>query len=305
MENNPDKETLLARWLADDLTPEERKAIGQDKSFEALKAVTEDISSWQLPAMDIDKGLQRLRAAQTKEEKKTVQLQSFGHAMRIAAAVTLLIVGYVGWQLYFSGDQVYETGIAQRLDIELPDESMVALDAGSRLSYDPSDWDNSRSLVLHGEAYFDVAKGSKFSVETSAGTVTVLGTQFNVRHFPGILAVTCFEGSVQVVSDDESIVLKPSDGVVFDEGEMSTFITDNALPDWQQGYTRFSRSNLIRVVKELERRFKARINLPVKYHDLKYSGAVPFTSLEEALQSVFVPMELEYRIDNDGNVSIL
>ncbi len=305
MENNPDKETLLARWLADDLTPAEREAIGEDKSFEALKAVTDDISSWRLPAMDLDSGLERLKEDRAREEKKTVQLQPFGYAMRVAAAVTLLIVGYVGWQFYFNGDQVYDTGIAQRLEVTLPDQSVAVLDARTRLSYDASNWDNERKLTLHGQAYFDVEKGSKFSVETSAGTITVLGTEFNVRQFGHELTVVCYEGNVRVKSSNQEIILKPSEGVAFDGGTMESFVTDDALPDWQQGYTRFAQTDLIRVVKELQRRFETKISLPEKYYDLKYSGAVPFTSLEEALQSVFVPMELEYQINEDGNVDIL
>lgn len=305
MENNPDKETLLARWLADDLTPEERKSIGEDKSFEALKAVTEDIGSWQLPAMDVDKGLERLRAEQAKEEMKTVQLQPFGYAMRIAAAITLLIVGYVGWQFYFNAEKVYSTGIAGSLEVVLPDESIAYMDAESLLKFDPSSWDKDRKLELIGQAYFDVTKGSTFTVVTNAGSVTVLGTEFNVRHFRDHLTVTCYEGSVQVQSGNENIVLKPSQGVSFDQGLMTRYGTDETQPDWQQGYTRFSQTELIRVVTEIQRRFETKINLPDEYHRLKYSGAVPFTSLEEALQSVFVPMELEYQIDEDGNVNIL
>ena len=43
-------------------------------------------------------------------------------------------------------------------------------------------WKNERSVNLDGEGFFKVAKGSKFDVETSAGTVSVVGTQFNVKN---------------------------------------------------------------------------------------------------------------------------
>lgn len=304
MTNDPNQETLLARWLADNLTPAEREAIAEDKSIEALRIVTEDISSWKLPAMDVDQGLARLKAALGREVKETVQLQPFGYAMRIAAAVTLLIIGYLGWQFFFNAEKVYETGIAERMDIELPDKSLVTLDANTRLSFDASGWDDIRLLTMQGQAFFDVEKGGQFSVVTKVGTVTVLGTEFNVKQFDSDLTVVCYEGSVKVESPTGQVILKPTEGVSFEDDTIKTFVTDETLPDWQQGFTRFSQTSLIQVMKELERRFDARIQLPNKYNNLRYSGAVPFTSLEDALQAVCLPMELENQIGDDGNVSI-
>jgi transmembrane sensor len=42
------------------------------------------------------------------------------------------------------------------------------------------DWSKERTLSLEGEAFFEVQKGSKFSVVTSDGIVEVLGTSFDV-----------------------------------------------------------------------------------------------------------------------------
>ncbi len=304
MENDPNKETLLARWLSGDLSSEEQKELAEDKSLDALKVVTDDISNWQLPPMDLNNGLKKLKAELSDEETKTVSIQPFGYVMRIAAAVTLLVVGYIGWQYYFDGAQKFRTGIAERLDVTLPDQSLAMLDARSVISYDESSWEKERKLNLKGQAYFDVTKGSTFTVETNAGSVTVLGTEFNVKHYRGTLAVTCYEGSVRVESGNDQVILEPSEGVSFIDGEMNRYETDDTQPDWQQGYTRFSGALLIRVVAELKRRFEAEIKLPEKYHGLKYTGAVPFTSLEEALQSVFVPMELDYEIGDNGIVTV-
>jgi len=57
----------------------------------------------------------------------------------------------------------------------------VVLNSKSTISFNKTDWKNNRQLTLDGEAYFKVEKGSTFTVNTNNGSVTVLGTQFNVN----------------------------------------------------------------------------------------------------------------------------
>lgn len=61
----------------------------------------------------------------------------------------------------------------------LPDGSVVRLNSVSRLSYKPLGWYFSRSAELSGEAFFEVEKGSKFTIYSMLGSTSVLGTSFN------------------------------------------------------------------------------------------------------------------------------
>lgn len=76
-----------------------------------------------------------------------------------AAAIALLCVTWVFWPKQVSENIVYKTGYGETQNIELPDGSMVLLNANSRLTWE-SNWKNTmeRQTTLDGEAFFDVAK---------------------------------------------------------------------------------------------------------------------------------------------------
>ncbi len=119
--------------------------------------------------------------------------------------------------------------IAEKTAVELPDLSQVKLNAQSRLTFNKKSWNKKREVVLDGEAYFKVAKGSKFSVITKDGTVTVLGTQFNVKHRDNYFEVVCFEGSVGVEYKESSVTLKPGYSFLIIDGNQFAKDKDTRL----------------------------------------------------------------------------
>ena len=82
----------------------------------------------------------------------------------------------------------------------LADRTKVWVNADSKLKYPVSFQGTLREVFLEGEAYFEVAKDSRhpFIVHTSRGTVKVLGTGFNVRHYreEARVVTTLVEGEV-------------------------------------------------------------------------------------------------------------
>lgn len=73
-----------------------------------------------------------------------------------------------------------------RSQINLPDGSMVWINAGTSLHF-PEDFNQGhREVWLEGEAYFDVQckKGMEFLVHTHTETISVIGTAFNVKAYP-------------------------------------------------------------------------------------------------------------------------
>ncbi|WP_339739781.1 FecR family protein [uncultured Sunxiuqinia sp.] len=71
--------------------------------------------------------------------------------------------------------------------LRLPDLSRVVLSQNSAASYPKYWW--KREVKLTGEAYFEVEKGNKFTVETKNGQVEVLGTRFLVSEQDNQLTV--------------------------------------------------------------------------------------------------------------------
>jgi len=99
----------------------------------------------------------------------------------------------------------YQTAAGQQRVVNLADGSIVELGAGSSVSVTYSD--ENRSLVLdRGEAIFTVAKNPKrpFIVRAGQGSVTAIGTVFNVRKSAANVEVRVLEGTVAVRPIDDT-----------------------------------------------------------------------------------------------------
>jgi len=121
---------------------------------------------------------------------------------RVAAAGTalaLLCAFTAFWVVPLARDTAtIGVAAAQRQTVALPDGSHAELNAQTRIH---TDFRYGRRFVRldQGEAFFSVARdpAHPFRVETAAGTVRVVGTQFNVRIEDGHqIEVTLLQGSV-------------------------------------------------------------------------------------------------------------
>jgi ferric-dicitrate binding protein FerR (iron transport regulator) len=107
-------------------------------------------------------------------------------------------------------------------EISLPDGSTVWLNENSSLEYPSIFNENSRSVQLTGEAFFDVAKNpsAPFTVQTPKIKVEVLGTSFNVDSHSEAdkIEVEVASGKVKVQpnSSDKYVELLKGDKAVFD-----------------------------------------------------------------------------------------
>lgn len=113
--------------------------------------------------------------------------------------------------------------------IELPDSSVVILNSGSTLSYPDKFETESRSVILKGEAFFEVKKNAHrpFYVKTKDVTIRVLGTKFNVKSYPdeNTSETTLVSGSVEILQNNDKnvkrnnniapIFLKPNQKAIF------------------------------------------------------------------------------------------
>lgn len=119
------------------------------------------------------------------------------------AAAAAVAVAWVGWWRPLSAPQpfmqvaVTEVGESRRLD--LPDGSVLLLNTDSvvTVNYQAA---NRRVRLLHGEAFFTVAKDPSrpFWVEVGSVSVRAVGTAFNVRFGTDTVEVLVTEGKVNV-----------------------------------------------------------------------------------------------------------
>ncbi|UWX55627.1 FecR family protein [Maribacter litopenaei] len=144
------------------------------------------------------------------------------------------------------------------------DNSEILLNAESTLSYNEKNWDSNRAIKLEGEAYFKVAKGKKFTVTTSQGTISVLGTQFNVENRNGFFEVTCYEGLVSVIFNNEEFKLPAGNSAIAVNGQLKrSQVEINGQPSWVNKESSFKSLPLKYVLAELQRQYNWRLHLKV------------------------------------------
>jgi transmembrane sensor len=114
-----------------------------------------------------------------------------------------------------------------KTNVVLPDGTTVKLNAGSKLTYDKNYGNTIREVNLTGEAFFDVVKNKEkpFIIHTKKIDITVLGTTFNVKSYPGEKTETSLlRGSIEVIFKDklsEKIILKPNEKLIVADDELS------------------------------------------------------------------------------------
>jgi transmembrane sensor len=119
---------------------------------------------------------------------------------------------------------VIEVPLGAKSSIVLPDGSKVWLNAGTQLTYDENYGKKTRTLLLTGEAYFDVAhdKRHPFIVNASGLKIRALGTRFNVKAYPEEPSVmtTLEEGKIDIQIMENrggagNIVLLPNEKFIY------------------------------------------------------------------------------------------
>ena len=178
----------------------------------------------------------------------------------VAASLLVLVTAGLSWWFYVnSGSISYSTNYGERQQIELPDGSKVEMNANSELTWNKN-WKRTgvRSVVLNGEAYFDVVKNRarQFQVNTGETIVKVLGTSFNVSNRRGDTEVYLNEGKVQLALPDElEITLSPGEKIRYDVNDKIVSKTKNetlhSAASWKTGVISFQKVLLKEIITEL------------------------------------------------------
>jgi len=285
----------LAKWLEGKMTESERNAFEKTAEFAAYEKIKNYSAQLKTPDFDSDLMFEKIIR---RPKAKPVVFMKTNWFLRIAA---ILIIG-IG--LFFTYERFSETSVltpnGKTMAFELPDDSEVILNSGSEIAYKKSGWNKNRSLQLNGEAFFKVAKGATFEVQTTLGTVTVVGTQFNVKVRDQRFEVTCFEGKVRVQNASENILITKGKRVTFESGNKINSVAVRTLkPEWLQHELAFNTDKLAAVIAELERNYDISIEAQNLNLDEKFTGTIPSDNLELALQIVSSVYRLEYIKNNN------
>lgn len=307
------EDLLLHKWMQGTLSEEELSQFQGRPEYESLRKIKENTDTWAPPAADFEAMLQNILSTSKENNSPKGRVLPFNRrwfSVGIAAAITLLFL-VIFWP-NSDTTRTYTAAIGSGvLEGTLPDGSTFSLNAGSTLEVDQENWETERRLLLDGEAFFEVEKGNTFSVNTSKGIVSVLGTKFNVRDREQTLEVTCQEGKVQVSSLEDEIIqiLTPGQGLRIEEsGRISALdIVDQQSPVWTSGISSFKDVALEVVLAELERQYGVTFESGTIETKTRLTCNFTHTDLTKALATSLSPLGIEYELQgktivlNDGN----
>jgi len=153
---------------------------------------------------------------------------------------------------------------------ELPDNSVVWLNSGSKLRCPNIFKGERREVDLQGEAFFEVQSDEKhpFYVNTPSGVqVYVYGTRFNVCAYDNedYVETVLESGRVNIFIPkyETSVALKPGEHLLYDKKALQFVKSEVDVSEkvaWKDGKLIFRNSSLEEVLKRLSRHFNVDIH---------------------------------------------
>lgn len=293
------QEDYLAKWLNNELTDEELLEFKKSKAYETYQKIKDNTESMESPDFDVDQAWNDLESQRQKKEPKVITLSPFKAFLRVAAVAAIVLGGAIAY--LNSLDTAITTQYAESQEIMLPDSSEIRLNAESQISYDEKNWDDERTVSLQGEAFFKVAKGKTFTVSTNQGTITVLGTQFNVTNRQGFFEVSCFEGLVSVIYDGQEMKLPAGNSIIVVDGKLAKGkAVVNGQPSWLQNESSFQSIPLKYVLAEFQRQHNIKVNSDGIDTAVLFTGSFSNTDADLALKSISVPLQITFTLEGNN-----
>lgn len=187
--------------------------------------------------------------------------------------------------------------------LELPDGSLVWLNATSSIHFPTSFVGKERRVEITGEAYFEVAKNRDmpFLVTVNGAEVQVLGTHFNVNAYSDEdnVKTTLLEGSVKFVSGASTNMLTPGQQSQL-AGNGLTKVVSNVDVDevvaWKNGMFDFENAGIETVMRQLSRWYDVEIEYKGKADDLFIAEMRRNIKLSDALKALELTGKVKFEI---------
>lgn len=260
-----------------------------------------------------------------------------------AAAVLVVVTGLFAFGKLFNKDgkkklasrEMNEVSTRQgsKSKVQLPDGSIVWLNAGSKLTYNKEYGQQIREVTLTGEGYFDVMKMKEkpFIIHTSNIDIKVLGTVFNVRAYPEDkqTETSLIRGSIEVTiknRPDNKIVLRPNDKLVVENELLKqveakkivnvspAYSVNKLIPNpadsavletqWIDNKLVFRDESFAEVAVRMERWYDVNIEIKdTQLQQMRMSGNFEKETIDQALEAlkIFIP----FRHEQTGNKIII
>lgn len=197
------------------------------------------------------------------------------------------------------------TKAGKRSRVDLSDGSVIWLNSGSSISFNNRYNKKNREIILNGEAFFEVTKGSMpFFVKTGKLRTKVLGTTFNIQAYPSSknIEVALLTGKIWLNTGKQNAVLVPNQSVVFDRlSEKLGPVKDEQTSGraaWKDGTFVFNDTPLDEVFQRLQRAYDLDFDIQGKrIRNLKFNGKFNMNEpAEEIIKSICKLIDAKYTL---------
>ncbi|NVJ64818.1 MAG: FecR domain-containing protein [Flavobacteriaceae bacterium] len=295
------------KWLEGTISSEQaRELSGEGAQFESLEKFISRVKNLDAPhGVSKEEAWQKLESAISMDSSpKIISLSRRNWIIGIAASLILAIGAFFILQQNTHLITI-DTSLAEVQMVDLPDGSTVYLNAESSISFPEKGWTDSREVKLSGEAFFDVKRGSSFTVKTENGSIQVLGTSFNVRSRVDLLQVACKTGKVKVSSADNSSeqIITPGLAVTVEKGLVSEPMETSLsrIDGWRNGQYDYESIPLQQVLDEVKRLYNAQIEHDFSESELTSPITTTFSSMGDAAQTIAVSKGRDFEVDENDN----
>lgn len=229
----------------------------------------------------------------------------------VGAFATLVLALFIG--LVTTGNQeapapiLYNTAVGEQERVLLSDGSTLILNTNSRVSVNISDSERSLTL-LHGEAYFAVAKDAQrpFVVNLGATTATAVGTAFAIYREGESATIAVEEGIVRVASQqnpDRHHALLYADQQLLTErarlGQVESVAMASVL-DWTQQRLVYEDVPLASVVQEINRYTDRKVRLSGGHlAAMSVSGVFSLEQPDEIVTALTAALDIDAKAVSD------
>lgn len=299
---------LILKMLREELNSNEIQKLSNEKPLERVM-----IDQWQhapqyhqLDHVDSSEmwHVVKQRSLNLKDRYNRKRLLSYS----IAATVAILLAGAWLVNSLFIDRSVTIIGQSDHsMAYVLPDSSRVWVKEGSTVTYSSNYLEN-RMIKLKGEALFSVRKrqNAPFSVYTEQTSVTVKGTEFNIRESKENTEVTLFKGKVvfnTLAHKGRDFEMKPNDQIVYNSitGQVLKKRVDAFEYDWRLDEYVFTRKTLKELTTFLYHLHDVKIVFADESEAVsEFTGVIrKQESLSEILNKICISFNLHYKKEGD------
>jgi len=304
-EASPEEEQAVIEWMKENETHQQyynqfKKIWDSSKELAAVSNV------------DVNRAWERFQNKISRQHEPAKILKPRFSWLRIAASVIFIAgLGIAAFILVNKNttpkEMVAQTGQNVLVDT-LSDGSVITLNKRSTITYPSKFKNNTRTITLKGEAFFNVAPNKKkpFIISVNDVQVTVVGTSFNIKSENGNTEVVVETGIVRVTRSGKTVELNAGEKIVMSAND--SIASKEAVSDKLYNYYRSKEfvcdeTPLWKLVQVLNEAYDSKIIIGRKeLNEKRITTTFYNESLEKILEIIHLTFDITVIKKEDGQI---